>query len=355
VQPIPTPGKSNIAVCVQVSSPAQQCDITQDNLGTNNYALVIQRINQQSTTASCPSVGPCQNALQRASILQTDGTGSNFGGVVQKVTQSLTERSTDTDPGQTNEQDLQSPTANVPGLKQTSGTGSNYAAVAQASQQSQSGALVQSQTATQFAGFTGQAKGINQTTAAPGGNAAILGQVQKQNLQSQVATNQAEHAYQDGDITQTGGVGNFQNRASGNQFQDQLELGPTGLTGASQLQVGDPKCCSVQTAGEFLIIQATRQFANNAATRAQSEDILGNCDSPPNGCTIVQSATLNGNTQPGDPCFSKASCHQGIACAIGGESNSPGCAPFQVSLGLRLSKPTFARRGLAIASAGLLT
>src|ERR1700686_4810283 len=93
VQPTPAPGKSNVAVCVQITSATQQCDITQTNDTHNNYALVMQRINQQGTTTSCPLAPPCQNGTQRASILQTDGTGSNFGGVIQKVTQSLSERS----------------------------------------------------------------------------------------------------------------------------------------------------------------------------------------------------------------------------------------------------------------------
>jgi hypothetical protein len=352
VQPTPAPGKSNIAVCVQITSATQQCDITQTNDTHNNYALVIQRINQQGTTASCSiTVTPCQNGTQRASISQTDVSGSNFGGVIQKVSQSLSERSTDGDPQQVNEQDLQSLTVGTPGLMQTSATGSNFAAVGQDSQQYQAGATAQSQNAKQFAGLSESARGINQTTGAPGGNAALLGQVQKQNLQSLVALSQSETANQDGDLTQNDGASN-QNFASGNQFQDQQEQGVSTTT---QHQFGDPKCCSVQTSGgKFLIRQATNQFANNAALRQQNEHILGNCDSFPNGCTVIQTATLNGNTQPGDPCNAASACHQGITCATGGETVTPGCTPFQVTIGLRFSKPSFARRGI-VASAALLT
>jgi hypothetical protein len=350
--------RTNIAVCVQVTSPAQQCDITQANVSSNNYALVIQRINQQGTTASCPALPalppPCQNATQRASILQdATTTGSNFGGVIQKVTQSLTEQATDGDPGQTNEQDVQSLLWNQPdGLKQTSGTGSNFAAVGQDSQQSQAGAIAQSQTATQSAGNSGSENGINQTTAAPGGNAAVLGQLQKQNLQSQVAKDQSEHAFQDGDITQTGGAGNFRNRASGNQFQDQQEHGVTGALGTSQVQVGDPRCCSTQIAGGlFPIVQVTNQFANNWALRNQTEYILGNCVSPPNGCTLRQSATVNGTTTPGDPCTAQPFCSKQIACNTEG-----GCvAGPPPSTLLLFSRPSLALRGRAVANAALLT
>jgi hypothetical protein len=334
-------GKANIAICVQVTSTAQQCDITQNNNTKNNYALVIQRINQQGTTASCdPLATTCQDATQRASILQTDVSGSNFAGVIQKVTQSLNEQATDGDPGQSIRQDVRSLAWAQPGgLKQMSAGGSNFAAVGQDSQQYQAGATAQSQTARQVAGASESGRGINQTTIAPGGNLAVLSQVQKQNVQSQVALNQTENAYQDGDITQTGGVGNFHNFASGNQFQDQQERGVVGATagtGTIQVQLGDPKCCSVQTAGKFLINQATKMFANNAAARTQTETIIGNCDSPPSGCTITQTATLNGTTTPGDPCMSQASCHQGIACAAG--SCTP-CTPVNTESGQTCTPP----------------
>jgi hypothetical protein len=311
-------GTRNIAVCVQVTSAAQQCDITQINDTNNNYALVIQRINQQGTTGSCSITPPCQNGTQRASISQTADTGFNFGGVIQKVTQSLTEQATDDDPGQNNQQDVRPATGFAPGLQQTSVGGSNYAAVAQSSQQWQGGSLGQTQTARQFAGVSGSENGINQITALPGGNAAVLGQVQKQNVQSQVALSQTENAYQDGDITQHGGAFNFQNFASGNQFQDQQEQGVVGTlagTGTHQIQLGDPKCCSaLLPGGVFPIVQMTNMFANNAAFRQQRETIIGNCIAPPSGCTLRQSATVNGTTTPGDPCNAQLSCHSGIVC-----------------------------------------
>jgi hypothetical protein len=311
----PSNGNGNIAVCVQSTDAAvatQTCSISQTNATRNNYALVIQRV-QQST---CALIAPCQMATQSASIEQKNGSGSNFGGADQTTSQSVGQED---DPNQTNSQRIEAlaPSTSFGGLTQVSGTGSNFAAVGQVSGQSQSGGIVQEQTATQFAGSSGSANGIVQTTAAPGANAATLSQLQKQDLQSGVATNQTHHAFQDGDITQNDGAA-ARNFASGTQDQDQHIQGPTGLTGATQLQVGDPKCCSSQfTGGQFLIRQSTNQFANNAAKRTQTETIIGNCDSPPNGCTVIQSATLNGITQPGDPCFGKASCHQGIACAAG--------------------------------------
>jgi hypothetical protein len=309
VQATPVPGKSNIAVCVQLTSAAQECDITQTNAANNNYALVIQRINQQGATSSCPVAPPCQNGTQRASILQANGTGSNFGGVIQKVTQSLTERATDNDPQQINQQDLRSLASGVPGLKQTSGGGSNFAAVGQDSQQSQTGALAQSQVARQFAGLTESGQGINQMTAVPGGNAAVLGQFQKQNLQSQVGVTQSQDAFVDGDITQDDGLGT-QNFASGNQFQDQQEQGNSTTF---QRQFGDPKCCSPQkSGGNFYVTLRTNQLANNIAPGNQQEIIEGNCDSIPDGtCHMSLSATQQGVTTTAPPCTA-SSCHHAI-------------------------------------------
>jgi hypothetical protein len=356
--PSPT-GQNNIAVCVQVTSAAQQCDISQVNIVGNNYALIIQRINQQGTTASCPiptvTTPYCQNGTQRASILQTDGRGSNLGGVIQKVAQYLTEQANDGDPGQNNEQDVQSlAVPAVPGLSQSSIGGSNYAAVGQDSWQYQVGSTAQTQIAKQFVGDSGSTRGINQMTVAPGGNAAVLGQLQRQNVQSQVALSQTEKAYQDGDITQNGGAYNFQNFASGNQFQDQQEQGVVGtLTGPGtyQVQVGDPKCCSTLLAGGVLtLVQATNEFANNAASRHQTETIIGSCIAPPNGCTFRQSATVNGTTIPGDPCNAQASCQRAILCYSEGgcfTSRSVGAAVF--------SRPSLAVRVPAASSARLLT
>jgi hypothetical protein len=330
VQGTPAPGKSNIAVCVQVASADQQCDITQTNDSHNNYALVIQRVNQQGAAANCPAqpplqppIPPCQNALQRASILQTATlTGSNFGGVIQKVTQSLTEQATDDDPGQNNEQDVKSLTA-TSGLMQTSGSGSNFAAVGQDSRQSQAGAKAQSETARQFAGISGSSNGINQTTAAPGGNAALLGQVQKQNLQSQVALNQTENGYQDGDINQLGAPGT--NFASGNQFQNQQEQGPPGT---SQHQLGDPKCCSAQNGGQFDVNQATVQFGNVIAPNAQLETLIGNCFSPPppgnTNCHVNQLANQNGVQTPNS--CSSSFCQATITCGFEGA-----CVPTSIT------------------------
>src|SRR6202165_703531 len=360
--------QTKIAVCVQNGNAPvadEQCDITQTNSTNtrNNYALVIQRLHQQSaSTTICPgspptippAPPPCQLGTQRASILQMDGSGSNFGGVVQKVTQSLNAERRDDDPQQDNKQEVRSPASGTPGLTQTSAGGSNFAAVGQDSQQSQAGSTTQTQTANQFAGSSGFANGINQTTQAPGANAAVLGQVQKQSLQSQVAPGtQTENAYQDGDITQSDGTANH-NFASGNQFQDQQEQGVVGAAGTIQVQLGDPKCCSVQTAGgKFPIHQATNMFANNSDNRQQTEHIIGNCDSFPNGCTMVQMATLNGTPTPGVPCNGQPSCHQTITCATGSDTRNGCIAAGTPRITLRLGAPVPAR--FAQGSAARLT
>lgn len=357
-QTTPT-GKRNIAVCVQSSNAPiadQQCDITQSNDTHNNYALVIQRINQQGAEPSCTLATPC--ATQRASIKQTNPfSSSNFAGVFQTINQSIGQR--EDDPTQANSQSVQTPTGGTPGpgLDQSSGTGSNFAAVGESSQQTQFGGMTQEQDATQFVGLSESGQGINQTTAAPGASAAVLGQFQKQDLQSQAALgHQMQNAMQDGDITQTGGAAG-KNFASGNQFQVQREQG-TSTT--HQNQFGDPKCCSRQATGEFDIHQETVQFVSNntaatAALRDQTEDIVGNCDSPfppppgstTGGCTVVQKATLNGTPTPGVPCNGKAACHQVITCSSGGEGGGAGsCTAAGVGrapVTLRLGAPTAAR------------
>jgi hypothetical protein len=344
---------------VQVTSAAQQCDITQINDSYNNYALIIQRIDQ----SSCPVAPPCQTGTQRASILQTDGTGSDFGGVIQKVNQSLSEQATDPDPQQFDRQEVRSLTGPY-GLKQTSGVspsgvitssaGSNYAAVGEASDQFQAGATAQSQEAHQFVGYSGLGQGINQTVKAPGGaNAGVLWQVQKQNLQSGVATSQSEKAFQDGDITEDDGAGS-NNFASGNQFQDQVEQ---GVSTTHQLQFGDPKCCSALTLGGTMQIrQATNMFANNPLFRNQTEIINTNCDAPPAGCTAQTSATVNGTTTQGPPCNGQPSCHQGIVCAPNGACTpcttvEGGTLPF-CSIGVRAANLSFGNRALAFAQTG---
>jgi hypothetical protein len=351
----PANGTRHIAVCVQRSNaamPTQTCSISQTNDTRNNYALVIQRI-QQSTCAPTPA--QCQTGTQLASIEQKNDSGSNFGGAFQTTIQSIGERD---DPSQTNTQRVEvlAPSTSPGGLTQVSGTGSNFAAVGQVSQQSQSGGILQDQTATQSAGSSGSVDGIVQTTAAPGANAAALSQLQKQDLESGVATNQTHHAYQDGDITQDDGAA-ARNFAFGSQHQAQHMQGPKGATGATQLQVGDPRCCSTQLAGgHFLIVQSTNQFANNAAKRNQSETIIGNCNSLPHGCTVIQTATVNGTTTAGAPCNAQPSCHQGIVC------NSPGpCTPCTTvesgtlpscSRGFGAAKFSFGNRALAIAETG---
>jgi hypothetical protein len=343
----------HIAVCVQSSNdpaaPPQTCSISQTNVSHNNYAIVIQRL-QQST---CAPIAPCQTGAQSASIEQRNGSGWNFGGAFQTTTQTVGHERDD--PNQTNTQRVEplTPSTSFGGLTQVSVTGSNFAAVGQVSQQSQNGQIVQEQTATQSAGFSGSADGIVQTTGAPGANAAALSQLQKQDLQSGVATDQTHHAFQDGDITQDDGAAS-RNFAFGSQHQDQQMRGPKGLTGATQLQVGDPRCCSAQlVGGKFLIIQGTDQFANNAAKRTQNERIIGNCDSSPNGCTVRQSATVNGKTTLGAPCNGQPSCHQGIVCFSPGPCTpcttvESGTLPF-CSRGFGAANFSFGNRALAIA------
>jgi hypothetical protein len=91
-------------------------------------------------------------------------------------------------------------------------------------------------------------------------------------------------------------------------------------------------------------------FANNPALRQQSERIIGNCFSLPNGCTLRQSATVNGATTPGDPCNAQPSCNKVILCTT--QRCIAGPPPNTLS---RFSRPNLALRGRAVAHTALLT
>ena len=280
------------------------CTITQGNATQNNSALVIQHIEQ--------SQGFMQTAKQSVSITQTNDSGSNFLRVFQTINQSTHDQDVNGKQTQSNLQHVALTPFGLdgPGLSQMSSTGSNFAELTQDSTQAGNNASVQNQTADQFAGDSGSGNGINQTTTG-GSNSAALTHIQQQQLDN--SASQTQTATQDGDITQNGAAG--ANLASGSQSQDQKENGPAG---ADQHQTGDPRCCSVQaTGGTFVIRQATNQFANNPTSGQQSEIIVGNCDSPPNGCTVTQSATVNGTTTTGIPCNAQPSCHKEISCGEG--------------------------------------
>jgi hypothetical protein len=305
-----TPGEKHIAVCVQSNSagPNQVCSITQNNAAQNNYALVIQHIEQ--------SQGATQPAQQSVSIKQTNDSGSNFSRVFQTINQSTHDQDNGNQ-SQTNIQHVEATPfmSDGPGLSQMSGTGSNFAEVTQDSTQSGKNAPVATQTAEQFAGNSGTlsvtltGNGIDQS-APLGKNVAALFHTQQQQLDN--STSQTQTASQDGDITQNGSPGT--NLASGTQFQDQQENGPPG---AEQHQTGQPKCCSVQNGGQFDITIKTNQFGNQITPAHQNEDLQGNCDSFPNGtCNVLLSATQQGQTTSttctGTTCRPFITCVEGV-------------------------------------------
>jgi hypothetical protein len=335
--------KSNIAVCVQNSNsvapaPVQTCSIRQTNIGHNNYALVIQRIQQSTCTGTTPA--PCTaTGTQKASIQQTNGSGWNFAGAFQTTTQSIGQR--DDDPLQTNTQHVEvlAPSNGPGGLEQVSASGSNFGAVSQSSSQSAFGDMSQTQTAEQVAGNSGSSgSGIDQH-APLGSNAAFLIHIQKQQLDASPI--QHETATQDGDITQTGTPG--ANLASGNQFQDQRENGPLG---ASQQQTGGPKCCSVQNGGKFIVRLKTGQRAyaggvfNPAAS--QSEYLEGNCDSVNGSCDVFLSATEQGNPPQTNTCTTSP-CHIAVSCGDGG------CRSFTITPDTLPTRPSAALREPSVA------
>jgi hypothetical protein len=305
ITPALTPsGKKNMAVCVQSNSagPTQVCSIMQDNADQNNYALVIQHIEQ--------SQGFMQTAKQSVSIKQTNGSGSNFARVFQTINQSTHDQDDSGMQTQISVQHVEATpfTSDGPGLSQMSSMGSNFGVVTEDSTQSGKRAQVQNQTAEQFAGNSGTGNGIDQT-APSGKNVASLFHTQQQRLDA--SPSQTQTATQDGDITQNGVQGT--NLASGSQSQDQQENGPPGT---DQHQTGGPKCCSAQTGGQFDITIKTVQFGNQITPANQNEDLQGNCDSLPDGtCNVLLSATQQGQTTSTTCTF--ATCHPTIICVEG--------------------------------------
>jgi hypothetical protein len=299
----PLPGDKHIAVCVQSNSagPSQVCSITQDNAAQNNYALVIQHIEQ--------SQGATQPAQQSVSIKQTNGSGSNFSRVFQTVNQSTHDQD---GAGYQTQKNMQHVEANPfvsdgPGLSQmaTSG-GSNFAEVTQDSRQSGKNAPFATQTADQFAGNSRTFPGNGIDQSAPlGKNVAALFHTQQQQLDN--STSQTQTATQDADITQDGSLGT--NQASGTQLQDQQEHG-----GGVQKQTGGPRCCSLQNGGDFFVTIKTNQQADNISPGNQIEFIEGNCDSPGGTCHTDLSATQQNVTTGPTPatCQTSSICHQTI-------------------------------------------
>ena len=298
-----TLGEKHIAVCVQSNSagPSQVCSITQDNAAQNNYALVIQHIEQ--------SQGATQTAKQSVSIKQTNSAGSNFSRIFQTINQSTHDQDGSGNQTQTNVQHVEATpfSSDGPGLSQMTTNGSNFAEVTEDSTQSGKNALSATQNADQFAGHSRVFPGNGIDQSAPlGKNVAALTHTQQQQLDSSPSQNQT--ATQDGDITQNGSQGT--NFASGAQFQDQQEHG-----GGFQQQNGDPRCCSIQNGGDFFVTIKTDQEADSVFPN-QSEFIQGNCDSVPGGtCHMNLSATQQNVTTGPTPatCEDPSICHQFIS------------------------------------------
>ncbi|MDQ6710308.1 MAG: hypothetical protein M3Z11_07090 [Candidatus Dormibacteraeota bacterium] len=263
VQPQPGHTGRNVAVCVQNNTPGtiQVCDIMQTNTTSNNYALVIQRRSQNG--------GAVQEATQFADVEQLNGTGSNFLGEFQLITQTTGDANRD-DPSQTNNQYLGSDSDET--QQTATAGGSNFALLAQRSRQFGS---AERAAQTQNSNQVGR---LNQVDT-PGGRSLNL-----------VSQEQLQHLEGDGPQTQT----------------------------------VDPRCCTNQGTNpndSFNIRQQTVQEGGPQA--AQDAKTVGTCQTT-GKCTVIQSSTQQGTTTT-NQCGPASFCAAAITCTKGVCTPIPAC------------------------------
>jgi hypothetical protein len=276
----PASSEDNVAVCAQNNTTVQSCVITQAEdvtSGEDNRALVVQHINQ--------SGGSTQNATQSVTITQNSGLGRNDAWVLQAISQST-------------------------------GDGSSE-------QQNNN-----------------QADTIDQVSAGGGGQSVGLGQVSWQNAESGIATFQSQTSNQD--VSESEFNGHHINQTSTGlskilvgQFQSQKLH---GATGASQTQKLDPRCCSTQqsnTADTFNIFQFTTQLNDRGTGSTQNATSVAQCGTTGN-CTTSSTTSQNGTTKsnscgPSATCTAILVCDNGtcptVVSCTGGDCQSPPSPP----------------------------
>jgi hypothetical protein len=323
------------AVAVQV------CWIVQENTTGANAAGIAQHIQQTRRLT--------QKARQIARIEQDNATGSNIARIVQGIGQTQKASGGDVEQSQEAHQ--------AATVQQENTTGSNSSHIDQRQTQSQrasgAGTVSQTQNAAEDTGLMcdrpvddptfDQLKNQcvevlqNPDLLSSGPNTSSLNQ---EISESQTASNSSSvqqsqgrlpppevacHCLgQQGDVDQHSSA---PSKGEANQETVQTQRATGDLTPGQFKDIGDPRCCHVQTGNAEStvdIVQRTNQMASGPSP-IQDAFLLGECITP-GSCTIFQSATVNGETTPNDFCTDvSGACTQTITCGSLAEGD---CVPF---------------------------
>jgi hypothetical protein len=318
----------------------QECWIVQENTTGANAAGIAQHIQQTRTSA--------QNARQVARIEQDNATGSNIARIVQGIGQSSRVKG-----GQgpiTQSQDAhQAATVDQFTLALDAVAGDNISNIRQTQAQSQRASrpgdpITQSQNPgtgldpacdqpmdTTYDQAKNQCVFVTQNSTplpgAGGSNRSTMNQLieERQVVEKASAANQTQGSPdggQSGDKVQNSSAPS-ESHADQDMLQAQTTSGvPAGSVNQAK-HTGDPRCCQIQQDNEnntSEITQNTDQFASST-NAIQDASLVGNCSSS-GTCHIVQSATVNGVTEPNECTDSDppGACLATIVCAFGGES-----------------------------------
>ena len=346
-------GDNNHARCVQETSEnptlgaAQSCSVTQKNLtGGTNSAFVDQRIFQSQRMDT-------QRAKQLAKVNQTSDTGNNTSRVVQTITQKQSTRVGD---GGTvsQTQEAHQKTQVCQGGVNSSGNpdpcndnrngnsrGQNVSHIIQTNTQVLSMRIPDGSTASitqdQNTDSSGGPKSLAVVRQNSNGNVnqsnlhdvnrqiasirgldeegndedvnftgedsttAVLSSLAPRPHQTQGFSGQCQHAGLCGDVTQSSTGASGRNLASERQNELQRLVGPTGSTGAIQVQYGPEFCCSTQTGGSGNVDTVTLVKVQRHTNSFTHGDVWGHCDSLNGACTVDLTLTQNNVTRHPDP------------------------------------------------------
>jgi hypothetical protein len=312
----------NVFRCYEKASgsPAvtQDCDIAQ--MGTSpggNSAFIEQYIDQNS--------GSTQTGTQTASVLQMNDVSRNFSHVLQRVSQSTSE-------GTTQGQEIHQSAI----VTQTNESGDNASELTQSQDQkataSATGAIIQDQNAVQgtnSCGMVGQTPNMCADvtqTAITGRNTSHLGQSIDQNATAKSPA---------GNITQTQGssagglegliIQNSSGVSTNSDRQDENQTLSATTTGIlTQTQFGPVRCCLENGSNPNNsegIVQVSTQKAGGGAN--QFNDLTGGCESSGH-CSIDekvvenQGTTTNSCDADGSGCSIFITCFEGECFTEGG-------------------------------------
>ena len=309
----------NGAVCDRgdkhANDAVQVCEVTQANTTGNNVAVINQNIQQK---------GPAVTARQVARITQVNDSGKNSARFHQVISQSSKIKWTNQ-----SQEAHQAAT-----LDQHNGSGDNTSDIDQRQSQTEnaprSTTLTQQQNATAgtdvllscdrpgdsaFDQAKNQCAEVSQESSlsAGGGNHSELEQLisERQIAGRAVDVEQDQGTFDGG---QGGTVSNTarspqNSKATQDMGQVQSASGVTGNLFQSQI-TGDPRCCQTQDTNVNNTAEITQTTDQQASDPNAFQDAVlqGDCDST-GSCHVVQSATIDGNTESDECGPDVNTCH----------------------------------------------